>query len=306
MWKWSRQVKRRAVREFDSCPPGHVVMKVDLTFNDDSLPGALPDFGKSHYRAFCKALAKSYRLAAPPGAMSWKQLACPELGSLNGRLHIHAVFFCVRESIGAGFSSLVDGRVIEDSIFRRLVVAAWPHGFVRVEQVRSAAGVGYVTKYALKNRGLVAAALQEHRRAAKRARSLGFAVPSFGRAWWLSVPRGASGGLAAGFADHVAQAQPLALVRELGDFVPPTVGGPAGRRVPLSRYESRRIRRVAGLDDPASKLKRAGRNPEPVEMASRELVAGSFDALRAAGGHRDDSEAVAALHRIRVQKSLGR
>lgn len=306
VWKWSLQVRLRALREFDSCPPGHCCMKVDLTFNDQALPGALPDFGKRVYQAFCKALSARYLAHVPPGSLSWKQLACPELGSLHGRLHIHAVFFGVRAALGEAFSSLVDGRLIEDSVFRRLVVEAWPHGFVKVEQVKSRAAVAYVTKYALKNRGAVASALQEHRKAAKRARARGLAVPSFVHAWWLSFPRGRAGGLAAGFADRVAAAQPVAVVRELGDFVRPRVGGPAGREVVLSRYESRRIRRVAGLDDPASKVKRAALNPEPVEMAARELAAGSFDALRLASGHVDHEEAELAKGRVRLWKTLGR
>lgn len=303
-WQWSREVERRAVREFDATPAGHAAVKVDLTFSDDSLGAALPDFGKSLWRRFSVALCRAYQ-AAVPGALPLKLLATPELGKLNGRLHIHAVVFCVRESFASGPTRLENGRQLVGSPFLDLVRQLWRHGFVNVDPCHSRGAVRYVIKYALKGREGVAARLKEHRAAAKRARALGLGVPSFVNAWWLATPRGRGGGLSRGFADALGALQPGG-VPGTGDIAPVRVGGPNGREVVLSRYERRRARSAAGLDDEGSKLLRAAANPEPVEMAARQLAAGGFLALRSSGAYRDDAEAAHRRGKIRVLKNLGR
>lgn len=301
VWRWSRQVERRAVREFESLPPGHVACMLTLTFSDEAIRGAWSDFGRLAWRLFSKALCTGYAAEAPPGALSLKLLGVPELGEHTGRLHLHAVVYGVRSSMAHGPSMLEGRKLLEDSAMLRLVRKCWPHGFVRLARIESAAGVRYVTKYALKGRAQVALALQDHRRRASQARARGAPVPSFAAAWWMSAPRGKRGGLAAEFADRVGQAQ-ARFVRELGDLVP-LRRGPAP--LVLSRYEVRRARRAAGIDDPASKLKRASRNSEPVEMAARVAAAGGLSELRAARGHVDLPEVDHAKRRIAVQRDFG-
>lgn len=309
--RWSRELSRRAVREFDATPPGQGVAMVTLTFSDEAIASAWPDFGRSAWRRFAKAFSAAY-LAEEPGAGPVKWLALPELGELRGRLHLHAVAFGVRGSQLAGVTAIDGGRVFQRTAFGELVRKCWPHGFVKSEPVQSRGGVGYVVKYAAKGRASVAAALAEHRRRARLARDLGAPVPSFVHSFWVAWPRGAGGGLAGPFADAVGQAQPV-LARELGELVPlegcgrdRLTGERVRRPVVLTRYETRRARRVAGLDDEASKRKRAARNPEPVEMAARELEAGGFDALRASAAHVDRDEVERATRRLRTARSLGR
>lgn len=304
-YRWSREVYRRAVREFESTPPGHVAASVTLTFADEFLAGAVSDFGKVRFRRFATSFSKAYRRAYP-GVLPVKVLACPELGSLNGRLHIHAVFYSVLASVCDGHTVIeAGGRTVLMSPLLAMVRSLWPDGFVHVDVAHSAAAVGYVTKYALKGRESVAAKLQQHRAAAKRARALGLPVPSFEHAFWMHIPRGRAGGLAGAFADGVGRSQPP-VTRLTGELAPLMVGGPNGRRVALSRYESRRARRVAGLDEEAPKLARAARNPEPVEMAFRLEQSGSFNNLRMGAGHVDRVESDHALGLVRLAKSLGR
>lgn len=306
-WRWSRQVVARAVREFEASPPGHVAVKVDLTFSDDVIGQAWPDFGRSEFERFRRSFGKAYGRALPD-ALPVKWLGTPELGELRGRLHIHAVAYCVRRSFAEGPTVLEGSRAVVASPMLELVRRLWP-SFVRVEVVESAGGVRYVCKYALKNREAVAAQLKAHRAAARRARETGAPVPTFERAWWLCFPRGRGGGLGASYAEAIGRANAgSAEARAFGDVAPIGRPGAGGvRPVRLSRYEARKARQVAGLDDPVSKRRRAMRNPESVEMASR-LAAhgGSFDQLRIAGGHRDDAASAAHVAWIRTQKSLGR
>lgn len=304
-WRYSKEWERRSVREFNSSPAGYLPMKVDLTFDDQGLALAAPDFGYRVWRLFRMRLVKAYR-ARCPGALPLKFFGVPELGSLRGRLHIHALVFCVSRSVcETGYDVGPRGSLHERSEFGDLVKAAWGLGFVRVEVLRAVAGVRYCMKYVLKGRESVAVELKEHRRRSKAARARGVVLPSFRRGWWITYPRGRGGGLGAQFAEAVGQAQPPSALAS-GVLALPRSGGPRGPVVPLSRYERRRAVRAAGLDDEASKLKRAWLNPEPVEMAARVEAAGSFDALRASAGHRDDAEARLELHKVRGLKSRRR
>jgi hypothetical protein len=284
---------------------------VTLTFSDEAIGAALPSLGRVQWRAFSKEFSRQYKAAAGAAAPSVKWLAVPELGERTGRLHLHAVAMPVGSRMCAGVSQLEGSRVVQVSPVLEVVRKCWPHGFVKCEVITSRGGVRYVLKYSLKGRQAVAAALEEHRRRARVARSHGLALPSFVSAYWVAYPRGRSGGLAASYADAVGEAQPVH-ARELGDLVAPTRGvrdftGKLVRRpVVLTRYEKRRGRRVAGLDDEASKLKRAALNPEPVEMAARQLAAGGFDALRSSGGAVDGPEIERARARALLNRSLGR
>lgn len=299
--RWLREVVRRCEHERDSMALGMSSVMLTLTIAPESYAALVGDLARSAWSRFAEELEVGFeRLTGRPCLFKW--LAVPEFGSKESRLHVHAVGFHVPASLLVGRTVIgAKGAVWYETPFLELVRAAWPHGFVKVEEARSGGAVRYVVKYLGKARLDGLRLRSEWKVACDRARRLGLELPAFGSAWWVSWPRGRRGGLARQWSVGVAD-----VVRggAVGVDVPELRRG--GRRLLLTRYERAVVRRELGLDSDAAKAARRAASPERAEMAARIAEAGSVKALRAKRGHVDADVASQARARVRSRRSLGR
>lgn len=276
--------------------PGHVAALFTGTFNPESLDSAIPDVGKRAFAKFVEQLEIIYeRELKQPCPFKWS--GAPELGELNGRLHVHGMVFHVPGSLFAGNTVIVQGRLETDSLWLRMVREAWPHGFVRTDQCHSGGGaITYVLKYVTKGRAARHKALDEWKKSAHKLRNRGKAVPSFVSSYWVAWPRGRRGGLGSAIVGP--------LVASL-DSARSAVDIPKAVADTLSRYERRKVRAGLGLDTDLHKDVRQCLDPEVAETAVRIQKAGSVKLARLDRAHVDPDIAAIARHEVEMRAQFG-